>query len=265
MRNNYPLMDAHVVSQLKAAGAIILGKTNMGELAFFPSFCISSLGGTVRNPYHLAYTSAGSSGGSAAGIAAGFGIAALGTDTGNSVRGPASHTALVGLRPSLGLVGRSGIVPLRYDRDTVGPLARSVRDAAILLGVMAGQDPGDNFTQPLLKGFLIPNGTNVSATEPPPRDYLQYLDAQGLKGARIGVFSQILQLPGANAGVLRLFYDALGAMQDAGAILVDDFQIMGNALGQDWDANRDGEGPALGHWNVGGTWEDLWACQSPLR
>jgi Asp-tRNA(Asn)/Glu-tRNA(Gln) amidotransferase A subunit family amidase len=145
--DNFPAArSAWAVARLQAAGAVVLGKSNMGDFAFFPASCVSSAGGTVRNPYHLHRSPAGSSGGSAAGVAASLAVGALGTDTGNSIRGPASHTALVGLRPSLGLVGRSGIVPLRLDRDTVGPLARSVADAAALLEVMAGADPGDNAT-----------------------------------------------------------------------------------------------------------------------
>jgi hypothetical protein len=158
--DNLPLEDAQVLKLLKQRGALVLAKTACGEFAFFPAFCLSrqalklwglsrcqavwgralhavtvsmqsattiyiywlprSVSGVVRNPYHLGHTPAGSSGGSAAATAASFGMAALGTDTGNSVRGPSSHTALVGLRPSLGLTSRAGMVPLRLDRDTGG-------------------------------------------------------------------------------------------------------------------------------------------------
>ncbi len=109
------------------------------------------MSGVVRNPYSLAHMPAGSSGGSAAATAANLGMAALGTDTGNSIRGPASHTALVGLRPSLGLISRRGVVPLRPDRDVVGPIARTVEDAVRLFEAMVGPDPADNLTTTLLQ------------------------------------------------------------------------------------------------------------------
>jgi len=253
LAESFPAGNAHVTTKLENAGAIVLGKSNMGELAFFPSFCISSSGGTVRNPYHLGYTPAGSSGGSAAGVSAGFALAALGTDTGNSVRGPASHTALVGLRPSLGLIGRSGIIPLRLDRDTVGPLTRSVYDTALLLGALTGPDPGDNFTSILQSSVSVPD------------NYTQYLKSGGLAGARVASFDQIAGLAGTDPGILQLFSAALADMVSAGAVVLDNFRIENNSLGADWDAARDGEGPALGHWNVNGHWEDLWGCQSPVR
>lgn len=254
LAGNIPDSDAQVIARLRAAGAIVLAKSNMGEFAFFPSYCVSSIAGTVRNPYDLGHTPAGSSGGSAAGVAAGFAIAALGTDTGNSVRGPASHTALVGLRPSLGLIGRSGIVPLRFDRDTAGPLARTVADVATLLSVMVGFDPGDNLTTAIATN-------NITL----PIDYTQFLDGGALRGARIGVFRSIADLDGTDPDIAMLFYNALQDMVNAGADLSDDFRIVGNTYGVDWDANRGGQGPALGFWNVNGTWQDLWACQSPLR
>lgn len=252
LKHNFPIHDATVINRLKASGAIILGKTNLGELALFPSFCVSSLGGTVRNPYHLSYTPAGSSGGSAAGIAAGFAVAALGTDTGSSVRGPASHTALVGLRPSFGLVSASGVVPLRYNRDAVGPITRSIRDAAVLLSVMQGFDPGDNRTNTLL-------------STPFPPNYTKFLDSEGLNGTRIGILRDIANLPGADPEILSLFFAALGDLAAGGAQLVDHFSISGNTLGKDWDADRDGQGPAVGYWHAAGRWQDLWGCTWPLR
>lgn len=255
LRGNYPSSDAHVIAKLRKAGAIMLAKANMGELAFFPSFCISSIGGVVRNPYDLGFTPAGSSGGSAAGCSAGFAIAALGTDTGDSIRGPASHAGLVGMRPTLGLVGRSGIVPLRYDRDAAGPLTRSVSDAAALLSVMAGYDAGDNLTSVLLTMPSSQLNTN----------YVDVLNASALAGARIGVFRSIVNIPGTDIEISSLFSRALYDLKNSGAELVDNFKIVGNSYGRDWDANRYGEGPALGFWNVQGVWQDLWACQSPLR
>lgn len=183
LADNLPLADARVIGLLQQRGALVLAKASQGEFAFFPSFCLSrhdgcrvlplhsaggptdplalalhcSVSGVVRNPYHLAHTPAGSSGGSAAAAAANLGMAALGTDTGNSVRGPASHTALVGLRPSLGLVSRAGVVPLRGDRDTVGPMVRTVEDAVRVLEAMVGPDPADPLSE-LLHDVSRPGG-----------------------------------------------------------------------------------------------------------
>lgn len=208
----------------------------------------------MRNPYDLSRSPAGSSGGSAAGVAASLAMAALGTDTGNSVRGPASHTGVVGLRPSLGLTSRAGLVPLRVDRDTSGPLARTVEDVVRLLEVMAVPDPADPISR-------------LAAGVRRPESYTQFLRADGLEGARVGVLRQIAQLPGADPGIQRLFGQALRALQRAGAVLVDDFSIVGNSLGPlSWQADKYGEGPAVGDWNVAGLgWVDLWADQSTIR
>ncbi|KAI7836709.1 hypothetical protein COHA_009485 [Chlorella ohadii] len=253
LSDNLPPEDAKAVAQLQQRGALVLAKTSMGEFAFFPSFCLSSLSGTVRNPYNLARTPAGSSGGSAAATAASLGMAALGTDTGNSVRGPSSHTALVGFRPSLGLVSRSGVVPLRMDRDTIGPMARTVEDAVrVFEGMVGPVDPADPLSRLL---------QNVSL----PTNFTQFLNATALKGVRIGVFRQISQLPGADPEILGLFEDALRSLRLGGATLVDQFTITGNRLGLDWDADKGGDGPAIGNWNVAGRWEDLWADQAPFR
>lgn len=251
--DNFPRQSASVINQLRSAGALVLAKTNMGEFAFFPSFTLSSVTDEVRNPYELMHTPAGSSGGSAAGVAASFGMAGLGTDTGNSVRGPASHTALAGLRPSLGLVSRAGIVPLRVDRDTAGPMCRSVEDVARLLSSMVALDPGDQDSRRLRGSAVVPGS------------YLPFLRADALRGVRVGVLRSIADLPGTDSGVAALFHQALHDLQAAGAVLVDDFQITGNELGQDWDPNRGGLGPTSGHWGIGNGWESLWACPAPLR
>ncbi|KAH7618117.1 putative Glutamyl-tRNA(Gln) amidotransferase subunit A [Nannochloris sp. 'desiccata'] len=255
LAQNYPQKDATVVERLKSAGAIILAKSSMGELALFPIFSVSSLGpGIVRNPYHLGYTPAGSSGGSAAGTAANLALAAIGSDTGNSVRGPASHTALVGLRPSIGLVSRSGMIPLRFDRDTAGPLTRTVEDTARLLTVMQGFDPGDNLTH-----VLSPhNDSNVN--------YVRNLTKNGLKGARIGVLAGVENLPESDGEILSQFTEALADLAAAGATIIPDFKIKGNSLGtRDWDVNRNGEGPALGQWFAAGKWQDIWKCSWTIR
>jgi amidase len=255
LAENYPQQDARVVERLKSAGAIIIAKSSMGELALFPAFSISSLApGVVRNPYHLSYTPAGSSGGSAAGTAAGLALASIGSDTGNSVRGPASHTALVGLRPSIGLVSRSGLIPLRFDRDTAGPLTRTVEDAARLLTIMQGFDPGDNLT------------SIVSTNENENINYVQNLSKDGLKGARIAVLAGLHNLPEPDREIFTLFTNALADLTAAGATIIPNFKITGNSLGtKDWDVNRDGEGPALGQWFAAGKWRDIWKCTFTIR
>lgn len=255
LAQNYPQKNAIVVDRLKSAGAVILAKTSMAELALFPTFSVSSLKpGVVRNPYHLGYTPGGSSAGSAAGTAANLALAAIGSDTGNSVRGPASHTALVGLRPSIGLVSRSGMIPLRFDRDTAGPLARTVEDTARLLTVMQGFDPGDNLTHILSTN----NNGNI--------DFAQNLTKNGLKGARIGVLAGIENLPGSDGEINSQFAKALADLAAAGATIIPEFKIKGNSLGaRDWDVNRNGEGPALGQWFAVGKWQNIWKCSWTIR
>ncbi|CAL8464697.1 g4232 [Coccomyxa elongata] len=242
MLDNFAPRDAQQVARLKAAGAIILGKGNMGEWAFSPVVSISSVAGVVRNPYDLDRTPAGSSGGPAAGVAANFALVGLGTDTGNSVRGPASHTALVGLRPSLGLTSRAGIVPLDNTSDISGPLARSVEDVARMLEALAAPDPADPLTLTAPK--------NVNRTS----NFTRYLSADGLKGARVGVLRQVISSDN-NSEVMQLFQDALDLMSSKGAQVVEDFKISGNSLGgYDWDGRS-------GQWWTGSTdsghWEDI--------
>ena len=272
LSGNFPIKDANVVKRLKQAGAIILGKASMSELALFASWATNSVIGETRNPYHLAYTTAGSSSGSAAAVAAGFGVAALGTDTGSSIRGPAAYTATVGLRPTLGLVGRGGLLPVSWQHDTVGPIARTVEDAAALLTVLAGYDPSDNTTYPLLEKVNLNEENHTRSTTEEQRgngsktvDYTKALDPGGLRGARIGSYTQMVNMPGTNPEVVGLFNKALTTMSENGATLIEDFRITGNRLGRDWDPNRYGHGPAMGHWSVGMDWLDLWSCHSTLR
>ncbi|TFZ67380.1 amidase [Hymenobacter sp. UV11] len=203
-----PTTDATMVRDLKAAGAIVLAKSNMAEWAFAPMVTISSLAGETRNPYNLAHVPAGSSGGTAAAVAASLGTAGLGTDTGNSIRGPSSHNALVGFRPTLGLLSRAGIVPLYLRNDTGGPMARSVADATRLLEVMAtGPDPAD----PL---------TTYSAGKIPAKGYQQFLNKNGLRGARIGVL-RTLSERSPDPQVKALFEQAVADLRRAGATVVD--------------------------------------------
>ena len=203
-----PDEDATVVKALKAAGAIVLAKSNMAEWAFSPMVSISSIAGETRNPYNLAHVPAGSSGGTAAAVAASFGTAGLGTDTGNSIRGPSSHNALVGFRPTLGLLSRAGIAPLYLRNDTGGPMARSVADATRLLEVMAtGPDPAD----PL---------THYGAGKRPAKGYQAFLDPNGLHGARIGVLRTLSERH-PDPQVKALFEQALIDLRRAGATVVD--------------------------------------------
>jgi len=165
-----PQRDATVVTRLEAAGAIILAKTTMGE---FASRYVGSAMGIIRNAYDPLRNPSGSSGGSASGVAASFGLVGIGEDTGGSVRGPAAVTSLVGLRPTLQLVSRFGMLPANPTQDTMGPMARTVMDAALLLDVMVGYDPNDPVT--------------AYAVGQSPKSYAAALKADALKGARIGV------------------------------------------------------------------------------
>ena len=147
LKGSIPPRDAFQIRKLREAGAIMLVKTNMAEFAFDPFETVGSLlPGYTRNPYALDRVTAGSSGGTAAAVAANFGAVGLGTDTGNSIRGPASHTSLVGMRSTMGLTSRDGIVPLFLDKDIGGPMARTVADAVAIFDVIAGYDPADPVT-----------------------------------------------------------------------------------------------------------------------
>jgi amidase len=211
MRGFVPAVDATMVARLRAAGAILLAKTNMAEWAFSPFLTASSIAGITRNPYDLTRVPAGSSGGTAAGVAASLGESGLGTDTGNSIRGPSSHNDLVGIRPTIGLTSRSGIIPLFAHNDVGGPMARTVADAAALLTVVAGADPADPVTQ-------------LDAGRP-QLDYTRFLDPRGLRGARIGVFRQYFNDPKTDPEVKAVTEQALHVLQQEGAILIDPFSI----------------------------------------
>jgi Asp-tRNA(Asn)/Glu-tRNA(Gln) amidotransferase A subunit family amidase len=212
LKGSVPPDDAFMVRKLRAAGAIVIAKSNLAEFARSAYETVNSLlPGHTRNPYALSRTTAGSSGGTAAAVAADFGAAGLGTDTGNSIRGPAAHTSLVGIRPTLGLTSRDGIVPLFLSRDTGGPLARTVADAAAILDVVAGTDPADAAT--------------AAADSHKPDSYLKSLDKDGLKGARIGVLRQFLDATKDDPEVIKLFEEALADMKRQGATIVDDVRV----------------------------------------
>src|SRR5262245_40513882 len=172
LASSIPLRDAVVVRKLREAGAIILAKANLMELARGGT-TVSSLGGQTKNPYDLTRTPGGSSGGTGAAIAASFAITGTGSDTGQSIRSPASAQSLVGLRPTRGLISRSGIIPLSTTQDEAGPITRTVEDAARMLDVMAGYDPEDPIT--------------AFSVQKIPKTYTAFLDRDGLKGSRIGV------------------------------------------------------------------------------
>jgi amidase len=182
LKGSIPPNDAFIVRKLRDAGALMLAKANMAEFARSPFETVGSLlPGYTRNPYALDRVPAGSSGGTAAAVAANFGAVGLGTDTGNSIRGPSSHTSLVGIRPTMGLTSRDGIVPVFLNRDVGGPMARTVADAVAVLDVIAGYDPADPVT--------------ASSQGKRPDSYLTFLDKDGLKGMRIGVLRQLFMAP----------------------------------------------------------------------
>lgn len=205
-----PEKDAYMVARLKDAGALVLAKSNMAEWAFSPRVTISSIAGETRNPYNLDHVPAGSSGGTAAAIAANLGLIGLGTDTGNSIRGPSSHTALVGIRATLGLTSRSGIVPLYFRNDVGGPMARTVMDAVRILQVVMGPEPLDPMTR-YSKGKV-------------PADILSLLDQSALQGSRIGVLRHLSERDH-DPRVASLFAEALNDMQEMGATIIDPVEI----------------------------------------
>jgi len=213
MKGSLPPDDAYQVRKLREAGAVVLGKSNMAEWAFSPYQTVSSVAGTTRNPYDLERVPAGSSGGTAASVAANLGLVGLGTDTGNSIRGPSSHCCLVGIRSTMGLTSRDGIVPLYLRNDVGGPMCRTVEDAARVLDVIAGHDPADPITK-----------LSVGKT---PGSYTEYLDADGLKGKRIGVFRHYTDQPTTDPEVLKVFEKAIDDLDSGGAEVVDPVMVPG--------------------------------------
>ena len=205
-----PEENAFVINKLVDAGAIILAKSNMAEWAFSPMHTESSTGGTTHNPYGLDYVPAGSSGGTAAAVASNFATGGLGTDTGNSIRGPSSHNALVGFRTTLGLISREGIVPLYLRNDVVGPMCRTVEDATRIMEVMAGIDPKDSITQ---------NSLNKT-----PANYTQYLVKNGLENARIAVLRELSDHE-IDPDIKVLFEKAISDLDSLGAEIVDPIVI----------------------------------------
>jgi amidase len=212
LEGSIPRRDALVVQRLRQAGAVILGKTNLSEWANFrASHSVSgwsSRGGQTRNPYALDRNPSGSSSGSGAAVAANLCTAALGTDTDASVIAPSSANGIVGIRPTLGLVSRSGVIPIAHSQDTVGPMARTVTDAAILLGVLAGEDAADAATKTSWgKTYVY---------------YTQFLDPDGFQGTRVGVARNFF---GFNRRVDQLMEEAIKTLEGLGAEIIDPADI----------------------------------------
>jgi len=207
-----PPKDSFVAQRLRAAGAVILGKTNLSEWANIRSSHSTSgwsgRGGLTKNPYALDRNPCGSSSGTGAGISANLAAAGIGTETDGSIVCPSSSNGLAGIKPTVGLVSRSGIIPISHSQDGAGPMCRTVRDAAILLGALTGIDPDDAAT--------------AASAGKSQTDYAQYCDPNGLKGARIGVARKYF---GFSDTVDALMEQALGVMKEQGATLVDPADI----------------------------------------
>lgn len=222
-----PNSDAFQVKRVKDAGALVLAKSSMAEWAFSPYETVNSiLPGYARNPYSLDRVTAGSSGGTAAAIAASLGLVGLGSDTGNSIRGPSSHQALAGIRSTMGLTSRAGVFPLSLLADIAGPMARTMEDATKVFQVIVGEDSDDAVTA-AAHGRAIPN-------------YMASLDRNGLKGAVIGVLREAYERESTDPEIVRVFMAAVEDMRRAGATIVDPVKVEG------LDDSRRGGAPCMG-------------------
>lgn len=211
LADSIPAADSTLAAKLRAAGAVILGKTNLSEWANFRSTHATSgwsgRGGQTKNPYALDRNPCGSSSGTGAAIAANLAVVGVGTETDGSIVCPSSVNGLVGIKPTLGLVSRTGIVPIAHSQDTAGPMARSVKDAALLLNAIAGYDPHDSASRDTRRHYT---------------DFTKALDAGGLKGVRIGV---VRKLAGFNPDVDALLAQNIAAMKAAGAVVIDPVEL----------------------------------------
>ena len=225
LRGSIPTVESAVVRKLAGAGAIVLAKTNLHDLALSGT-TVSSLGGQTRNPYDLERTPGGSSGGSGVAVAMNFAMAAIGTDTVNSIRSPASANCIVGLRPTRGLVSRAGIIPVSSTQDAVGPMARTVADVARVLDVLVGYDPDDPVTARCIGKI--------------PKTYTRYLNRAGLKGKRIGYVPSLQGAEPHHREVNAAVDVAMDAMREAGAevLSVDEFRIDADELIRDYDVQK---------------------------
>jgi amidase len=208
LEDNFAPQDAFIIHQLRQAGAVILGKTNLSEWANFRSTRStsgwSSRGGQTRNPYILDRNPSGSSAGSGAAVAANLCAVAIGTETDGSVVSPSSVNGLVGIKPTVGLLSRSGIIPISITQDTAGPMARTVKDAAILLGALAGIDPQDGYT--------------LNSKGKAEKDYTQFLDVNGLQGKRLGIEKDAYT---GNEEMEVLLKSAINTLKSKGAEIVE--------------------------------------------
>jgi Asp-tRNA(Asn)/Glu-tRNA(Gln) amidotransferase A subunit family amidase len=232
-----PKRDATVVAKLRRAGAVIIGKSTMGEYAA-GYLSTASAGGAIRNAYDPRRNASGSSSGSGAGVAANFSTLAIAEDTGGSTRGPAAVHSLVGLRPTVPLVSRFGMMPAKPSTDTLGPIARTVRDAAQLLDVIAGYDPNDPVT--------------AQAAGQIPRTYTAFLSADGLKGARLGIIRQPIDLKADPSSedyrkVKAVIDRAVADLRKLGAEVVDPVAIpeLAQRVARAWDVNVFETEPAI--------------------
>ncbi|QGQ97289.1 amidase [Paenibacillus psychroresistens] len=214
LANSYAIQDAYIVEKLREAGAIILGKANMTEFANFMTDGMpsgySSRGGQVLNPYNISTPTGGSSSGSAVAVACSFCTVAVGTETSGSILNPGNLSSTVGIKPTVGLISRSGILPLSYSQDTAGPMARTVTDAVLLLNALLGDDVNDSAM-----------GANKGKRR---MDYTTYLDKHGLNGARIGIprdyyFEELTEEQ------LAIFNKAVESMRQQGAVIVESANI----------------------------------------
>src|ERR1700736_6792453 len=201
-----PATDSTITQKLRKAGAILLAKVNLHEFAIWGE-TVSSIRGQTLNPYDLTRTPGGSSGGTGTGLAANLAIAGIGTDTVNSIRSPASANSIVGIRPTLGLVSRAGVIPYSFTQDAAGPLARTVTDAAKMLNVLVGYDPNDPAT-----------AWSVGNTE---KDYTKFLKADGVKGKRIGVLRSFLGNAPINEEVNIVANQAVEDLKRSGATVIE--------------------------------------------
>ncbi len=208
LANSYPLKDSYLVSKLIEAGAVIIGKTNLSEWANFRGNLSSSgwsgVGGQTKNPYDLTRSPCGSSAGSGASIAANLAVLAIGTETNGSIICPSTSNGIVGIKPTVGLISRSGVIPISFTQDTPGPMARTVRDAAIGLAAMVGVDSTDTKT--------------INSAGKFHKDYTQFLKADGLKGKRIGLFKGTY---GTNYKVDELMNKAVEYIKSKGAEVIE--------------------------------------------
>jgi amidase len=220
--------DAFQVKRAKEAGAIVLAKSNMAEWAFTPYETLSSiLPGYTKNPYALDRVTAGSSGGTAAAVAASFGAVGFGSDTGNSIRGPSSHQALAGIRSTMGLTSRAGVMPLNLLADVAGPMARTVADAVAVFQVIVGEDPDDPAT--------------TAARGRAAENYAAALQRDGLRGARIGVLRQAYERDTTDPEIVDVFMRAVEDLRLAGATIVDPAPVNLDGI-----RRQAGAGPCMG-------------------